>query len=153
MTRRHNAVLDRLTCTIPKGNDHKLFINQSIRDCDSSLRPDIVWIDEKTKNVTILDVTIPFEGSTTSFQEARKRKQDKYGEIETHFKAQGYKTFNNAFVIGSLGSYDAANEVCIKRLRISHKYATLMKRLMVSDVIRWSRDIYTKHVTGIRQYH
>ncbi|KYN40908.1 hypothetical protein ALC56_04799 [Trachymyrmex septentrionalis] len=28
----------------------------------------------------------------------------------------------------------------------------MMRRLVVSDTIRWSRDIYVKHVSGIRQY-
>uniref|UniRef100_A0A7E4VQ24 LAGLIDADG_2 domain-containing protein n=1 Tax=Panagrellus redivivus TaxID=6233 RepID=A0A7E4VQ24_PANRE len=83
---------------------------------------------------------------------ARKRKKEKYKEIELHFKNRGFKTFNEAFIIGSLGSYDPANEVCLRRLKISHKYAVLMKRLMVSDVIRWSRDIYVERVSGIRQY-
>ncbi|KYN32598.1 hypothetical protein ALC56_13079 [Trachymyrmex septentrionalis] len=28
----------------------------------------------------------------------------------------------------------------------------MMRRLVVSDTIRWSRDIYVEHVSGIRQY-
>ncbi|KYN21284.1 hypothetical protein ALC57_06383 [Trachymyrmex cornetzi] len=28
----------------------------------------------------------------------------------------------------------------------------MMRRLIVSDTIRWSRDIYVEHVSGTRQY-
>lgn len=31
-------------------------------------------------------------------------------------------------------------------------YCHLMRRLMCTDAIRWSRDIYVEHVTGVRQY-
>uniref|UniRef100_A0A7E4V205 Reverse transcriptase domain-containing protein n=1 Tax=Panagrellus redivivus TaxID=6233 RepID=A0A7E4V205_PANRE len=82
-----------------------------------------------------------------AFKKAREAKKEKYKDIETHFKKAGYKTFNDAFIIGSLGAYDRANEACIRRLGIPHKYAVLMKRLMVSDVIKWSRDLYVEHVT------
>jgi len=27
-----------------------------------------------------------------------------------------------------------------------------MRKLMVSDTIRWSRDIYVEHITGEKQY-
>jgi len=40
----------------------------------------------------------------------------------------------------------------LKLLRIDSQYAAAMRRLIVSDTIRWSRDIYVGHVSGIRQY-
>uniref|UniRef100_A0AC34R7K2 Uncharacterized protein n=1 Tax=Panagrolaimus sp. JU765 TaxID=591449 RepID=A0AC34R7K2_9BILA len=79
-------------------------------------------------------------------------KKRKYAEIKTHFENQGYKVFCDAFIIGSLGGYDPANIGCLINARISRKYSTLMKKLMVSDTIRWSRDIYIEHITGQRQY-
>uniref|UniRef100_A0A7E4VLC0 DUF3231 family protein n=1 Tax=Panagrellus redivivus TaxID=6233 RepID=A0A7E4VLC0_PANRE len=108
--------------------------------------------DDKNRIATIIDVAIPFESSYSAFEDTRRRKKEKYADIERILKEKGYKTFNDAFIVGSLGSFDPANEACIRRLRITPRYATLMKKLMVSDVIKWSRDIYVEHVTGIRQY-
>uniref|UniRef100_A0A7E4UPS0 Restriction endonuclease subunit S n=1 Tax=Panagrellus redivivus TaxID=6233 RepID=A0A7E4UPS0_PANRE len=150
-TRRHNAVLTRLLKAIPK-KSQTVYTNQATPGCDTALRPDIVIINEKNKLATIIDVAIPFEGSIHCFNDAGKRKIEKYAGIEHYFIEKGYKTFNNAFAIGAPGCYDTANESHLKRLRIPHRYATLMKRLMVNDVIRWSCDFYTKHITGIRQY-
>uniref|UniRef100_A0A7E4VI97 Reverse transcriptase domain-containing protein n=1 Tax=Panagrellus redivivus TaxID=6233 RepID=A0A7E4VI97_PANRE len=150
--KRHNAVLNRLQKPMKKGREVRVLSNQPIPECDSNLRPDIVLINDTSKLLTIIDVTIPFENGPDAFKKAREAKKEKYKDIETHFKKAGYKTFNDAFIIGSLGAYDPANEACIRRLGIPHKYAVLMKRLMVSDVIKWSRDLYVEHVTGIRQY-
>jgi hypothetical protein len=33
----------------------------------------------------------------------------------------------------------------------SRKYLKLLKKLYVSDVIRYSRDIYYEHITGVRE--
>ncbi|XP_067128213.1 uncharacterized protein T26G10.4-like [Centruroides vittatus] len=49
---------------------------------------------------------------------------------------------------GTLGGWDPANEAAIRRLAISRKYATVMKKLMVSDTIRASREIYIQHLNG-----
>uniref|UniRef100_A0A7E4VBH6 Reverse transcriptase n=1 Tax=Panagrellus redivivus TaxID=6233 RepID=A0A7E4VBH6_PANRE len=119
---------------------------------NSDLRPDITVIDEKNRTATIIDIAIPFESSKVAMEEARRRKKEKYAGIEQSLKERGFKTFCDAFVIGSLGSYDPANNACIRRLQNPHRYATLMRRLMICDVIRWSRNIYVEHLSGVRQY-
>lgn len=53
------------------------------------------------------------------------------------------------FIVGSLGSWDPRNEVFTKRI-CSHSYATLIRKLCVSDVIGYTRDIYTEHIGGVR---
>jgi len=40
----------------------------------------------------------------------------------------------------------------LRLLRVGNQYAAMMRRLIVSDTISWSRDIYVEHVSGIRQY-
>ena len=57
-----------------------------------------------------------------------------------------------AFVVGALGSWDPRNEAMLRLLRVGNQYAAMMRRLIVSDTISWSRDIYVEHVSGIRQY-
>uniref|UniRef100_A0A7E4VPB3 Reverse transcriptase n=1 Tax=Panagrellus redivivus TaxID=6233 RepID=A0A7E4VPB3_PANRE len=137
-TRRHNAVVNRLEKVLPQNSHTRILTNQTVPGCDSNLRPDITVIDDKNRIATIIDVAIPFESQLLS--------------LRRHPSTQEGETFNDAFIVGSLGSFDPANEACIRRLRITPRYAALMKKLMVSDVIKWSRDIYVEHVTGIRQY-
>ena len=145
-------MVNRLEKVLPRNSHTRILANQTVPGCDSNLRPDITVIDDKNRIATIIDVAIPFESSYAAFEDTRRRKKEKYADIEQILKEKGYKTFNDAFIVGSLGSFDPANEACIRRLRITPRYATLMKKLMVSDVIKWSRDIYVEHVTGIRQY-
>lgn len=55
-----------------------------------------------------------------------------------------------AVVVGALGSWDRGNERVIARL-CSRKYAKLLRKLVVAETLRSSRDIYIYHLTGIRQ--
>ncbi|KYQ51611.1 hypothetical protein ALC60_09285, partial [Trachymyrmex zeteki] len=94
--------------------------------------PDLVVRHEPSKSVVICDVTVPFENRWISFEMAR--------------------VVVTAFVVGALGSWDPRNEAVLRLLRVSSQYASMMRRLVVSDTIRWSRDIYVEHVSGTRQY-
>ena len=67
-------------------------------------------------------------------------------------REKGYEVAVDAFIVGALGGWDPANENVIRKLGLGHKYCTLMSKLMITDAIRWSRDIYVEHVTGRRQY-
>uniref|UniRef100_A0A914X2I6 Reverse transcriptase domain-containing protein n=1 Tax=Plectus sambesii TaxID=2011161 RepID=A0A914X2I6_9BILA len=152
MVRRHDAILDRLEKALHKSPATVVRRNMQVPGCDGSLRPDLVVTNEVDMTATIVDVTVPFENRREAFVAARAEKKRKYAEIARHYQALGYKTFLDAFVVGTLGGYDSANAAVLVRLGISRYYAVLMKRLMVTDTVRWSRDIYTEHVTGHRQY-
>ncbi|EMP28244.1 Tetratricopeptide repeat protein 34 [Chelonia mydas] len=58
----------------------------------------------------------------------------------------------DALIVGALGAWDPCNECVLRTCGIGRQYAQLMQHLMVSDTIRWSRDIYIEHITGHRQY-
>ncbi|EMP31158.1 hypothetical protein UY3_11720 [Chelonia mydas] len=58
----------------------------------------------------------------------------------------------DALIVGALGTWDLCNERVLQTCGIGRCYARLMRRLMVSHTIRWSRDIYIEHITGHRQY-
>ena len=37
-------------------------------------------------------------------------------------------------------------------LQVSRRYARLMRKLIVSDTVRWGRDMYVEPQTGRRQF-
>jgi len=95
---------------------------------------------------------VPFENRWTAFEDARARKIAKYSPLAEELQRQGYRVVVTAFVVGALGSWNPRNEAVLRLLRIGSQYAAMTRRLVVSDTIRWSRDIYVEHVSGIRQY-
>ncbi|XP_044766258.1 uncharacterized protein LOC123322378 [Coccinella septempunctata] len=156
--RRHNAVQDRLVKAIP-ARMGVIHVNKRVPGSDSALRPDIVVVDETKSRLTVVDVAIPFEGGPLALEggplaleRAIDAKLAKYAALAEEMRAKGWETTVDALIVGALGSWDQANEPVLKRCAVSPRYATLMRRLMCSDTIRWSRDIYVEHVSGVRQY-
>jgi len=150
---RHDAVLHRLwkASRLPG----VVRVNQRVEgvgDGLESLRPDLVIRHEPSKSVVICDVTVPFENRWIAFEDARARKIAKYSPLAEELQRQGYRVVVTAFVIGALGSWDPRNEAVLSLLRVGPQYAAMMRRLIVSDTIRWSRGIYVEHVSGTRQY-
>ena len=154
--RRHNAIIDRLETAIIKmrGFTGVVRKDKAVPDCDfsSTLRPDIVWIDEAKKTMKIVDVAVTFENRYLSLEKIRATKIEKYAPIADEFRRKGWIVDLDAIVVGSLGGWDPANEATLRMLRISRWYLRLMRKLIVSDTIRWSRDIYVEHITGKRMY-
>ncbi|XP_049807110.1 uncharacterized protein LOC126249500 [Schistocerca nitens] len=155
---RHNAVLNRLATAVAgrprRGNTAvpDIRINQAVIGDSSGLRPDLVITDEAAKAVTIVDVTIPFENRRIALDNARQLKRIKYADVARGLAARGYSVTVDALVVGSLGAWDRQNDAVLRHLGIASRYCQLMRRLMVSDTIKWSRDIYVEHITGHRQY-
>ncbi|XP_023234044.1 uncharacterized protein LOC111633668 [Centruroides sculpturatus] len=145
ITKRHNAILNRLINAIDRRN-LRIYTNQQIPDFHSTCRPDLVVINNNPKTATIVDIATPFENDEDAFNRAREEKIRKYNDLAAHYRHKGYDTYIDAFIVGALGGYDAANEGVIQRLGISRNYAKLMRRLMVSDCVKASRDIYTNHL-------
>ncbi|XP_023225569.1 uncharacterized protein LOC111626430 [Centruroides sculpturatus] len=145
ITKRHNAILDRLNNTF----DHSgltVYVNQRIPDFPDNCRPDLVVLNQNPKTATIIDVATPFENGADAFVRAREDKVQKYEDLAAHFRRRGYDTYIDGFIVGALGGYDTANDAVLQRLGVRRNYAKLMRKLMVSDCIRWSRDIYTSHL-------
>ncbi|XP_023211846.1 uncharacterized protein LOC111614711 [Centruroides sculpturatus] len=151
-TQRHNSVLNRLFHAI-NNQDLKIYCNQNIPGFDDRCHPDLVTICERTKTATIIDVAVPFENGQNAFNVARDMKISKYSALTQHLRQQGYDIYCDAFIMGSLGGFDPANISVIQRLGISRKYAKMMTKLMVSDCIRWSREIYCNHLRYGRRNH
>ncbi|KAH1166577.1 hypothetical protein KIL84_015749 [Mauremys mutica] len=149
---RHNAIQNRLVKAIPPSLG-KITVDSAIPGTDSRMRPDIVVTDAEKKKVLLVDVTVSFENQSPAFHEARARKESKYALLPEALKAQGYEVQVHALIVGALGSWDPRNEPVVRACGVGRRYARLMRQLMVSDTIRWSRDIYTEHITGHREYH
>ena len=153
MTNRHNAVMNRLVDGFykKKKKSQDIYLDEKLRDTASTLRPDITIIDKKHKEVVMVDITCPYENYPAAFERARQEKIDKYQNIKREFEDQGYNVFLDAFIVGSLGGYDPNNYKCLAALNIPKRYSILMKKLMVSDVIKYSREIYMNHVCKKRK--
>lgn len=106
---------------------------------------------EPSKSIVICDVTVSFENRWTAFENARARKIAKYSPLAEELQLQRYRIVVIAFVAGALGSWDLRNKAILRLLRVGSQY-TAMRGLIVSNTIRWSRDIYVEHRSGIRQY-
>ncbi|CAM4585880.1 unnamed protein product [Lepidochelys kempii] len=148
---RHNAIQNRLVKAISPSLG-EVAVNCAISGTDSPLRPDVVVTNETQKKIILVDITVPFENRTPAFREARARKLEKYAPLADTLRAKGYEVQLDALIVGALGAWDPCNERVLRTCGIGRRYARLMRRLMVSDTIRWSRDIYIEHITGHRQY-
>jgi hypothetical protein len=152
ITRRHNAILDRLAKAYKPPTQTTVRINQTMPGFDDGLRPDLVIINNAEKCATITDVASPFENRYAAFETARNEKRIKYDHIARKLWQDGFKVYLDAFIVGAFGGWDPANEQIIMYLKLGHNYCGLMRRLMCTDAIKWSRDIYVEHVTGAKQY-
>ena len=118
----------------------------------SDLKPDLVILDKDSKQAIIVDISCPFDNKYEALQESRQLKINKYTPLAQTLQNQGYSTYCDAIIVGSLGSWDPMNELCLNQLSIPETKRKVMKQRIVADVIRWSRDIYVEHVSGHRQY-
>ena len=140
LRKRHNAVLQRLSKAISVSEGDK-YLEQKVKNAPGDLRPDMVLWHSDGK-VTIVDVTIPYEGDKNAFVTARCEKKTKYQPVVDWLVANGHPNVQvDAFIVGSLGSWDTDNEDVMKRLRIGTKYANLFRKLCVVDAIKGSLAI------------
>eukprot|EP00731_Ephydatia_muelleri_P036820 Em0330g3a len=138
---RHNAVLERLIRAIPPSMGNK-FKEQPLPETTGANRPDLTIISTDGNSAILVDVCVPFEGSPEALHEAAAEKISKYEPLRQTLlnRFQNVEVF--PFVIGSLGSWFPPNDGVLKRLRIGHKYAALMRRLCVASAIAGSQNIW-----------
>lgn len=77
-------------------------------------------------------------------------KVKKYQDIARSLRGTNKDVSVDVVVVGALGSWDPTNDRICHRL-CSKKYTKLMKKLIVADMVRHSRDIYVQHVSKIPQ--
>ncbi|KAM7301587.1 uncharacterized protein ISCGN_017106 [Ixodes scapularis] len=144
LTRRHNNIVNRIkAAATPKFTvTHE---NQPVGE--SSLRPDLVLA--RGEEAIIIDVTCPFDNRRAALLEARQQKIEKYEAIKQYLCRRYQRVTVAAVIVGALGSWDPDNDATLRRL-CSRSYLRLMKKLIVSETIASSRDIYASHIAGKR---
>ncbi|GBN32850.1 hypothetical protein AVEN_14022-1 [Araneus ventricosus] len=143
---RHNALVGRVKTAI---GQIVQIMYETQRVPNSNLRPDLV-VAYKSE-IYIIDVTVTFEDGKDSFDRAREKKHLAYANIIKTFKTPTNTAEIIPFVMGALGYWDPQNDYFMKKF-VSRSYLTKFRKLCTCDTIKWSRDIYAEHVTGIRQY-
>ena len=137
---RHDKICDRLTNAIRFG---EVTTDRCVPDT-SRLRPDIVL--EELNQVSIIDVTCPFENDPQALDDAAQRKVNKYASLVEHFLGIGKQATVLPFVIGALGTWYPPNEIVLRRLGMTKRYKKLFRKLCSTDVIQGSSDIYRLHL-------
>ena len=97
-------------------SETRLFVNQACKVAGRLVRPDLVLINDKTKEVSIVDVTFPFENGKDALLAARVRKAEKYKPEADSYTTQGYKVYCGAIVVGALGTWDPENSGALQAL-------------------------------------
>ena len=145
MRKRHNLIVDQ----IKKAASPRFEILAENQECGvRGLRPDLVI--SKGDRAFIIDVTMPFENKQEAFEAARKAKLDKYTPVLNHLRTRFPNVTIEPIIVGPLGTWDPSNDAFLKKL-CSRKYASLLRKIAVSNAIMTSRDIYTEHITGVVQ--
>ena len=66
----------------------------------TELRPDIVWWDDDMKSLNLIELTVCYE---TNFDEAAKRKDERYQDLLNDVSSMGYTTSLITLEMGSRG--------------------------------------------------
>ena len=89
---------------------------------NDACQPDIVIEDD---DVTVIDVTFPFENDVKALQTAEDRKVQKYQHVIHHVEKQGKSCRVYGFVVGLLGTWHSPNEKVLDHIKISPRYRRL----------------------------
>lgn len=141
---RHNQIVNRLANAVRYG---QIRIDQQIPGIDDLCRPDLVI--ENNNEITIIDVTCPFENGDDALAKADYAKVTKYNHLKHHFQQLGFTCNVFGFVIGALGAWHSNNEAVLNNLQMTRSYKSLFRKLCCSDVIRGSAEIYYNHINVI----
>lgn len=146
MKKRHDAIIERLN----KAAGSRWTIQGENQVVDvGNLRPDLLL--KKGNDILIIDVTVPFENGLEALEDARKEKLENYSDLARELSNDYVKAKVEAVIEGSLGSWDPGNDALIKRL-CSNKYAKMMRKIIASETIAYSQDIYAEHTRTLPQY-
>ena len=79
----------------------------------TSQRPDIVIVLEESKDIVIVELTVPFE---TNLEESHRRKVDKYSSLVQDIQERGYTVSLYAVEVGVRGLRSRDNKHRMKQL-------------------------------------
>ena len=139
MRARHDLLQRRLVNAIPPALG-TMFVDQAVPGCPGQ-RPDVVVLNEAGRKAYLIDVTCPHERSD-NLVAARQRKIEKYQNVKDRLTEQGFDTTLDAFVVGTLGTWDPENDHLLSLIGIRRKYGILFKKLCCRDAISGSYEVW-----------
>lgn len=139
---RHNSIINYILSVLSKSEaivdqSYKLFadiegwnvngstIPQNV--LQTNLKPDIVILNETTKHIILVELTVPFEMNIDS---ATQRKKSKYDHFIQDFKGIGFKCDLLTLCIGSRGLVTKENRGIIDYLVKTTKSITKSKEIV-----------------------
>ena len=114
-------------------------------------RPDLTINSPCGRKVMLVEVSCPFEGSPAALEDAAAHKVSKYEPLRRQLLQSYSEVTIHPFIVGSLGSWFPGNNRVLSALRISYKYAALMRRLCVVSAIAGSQTIWYQAICKSHQ--
>jgi hypothetical protein len=147
--KRHDQIQDTIVKQLQKVHpDNKILVDKVCNNAGRQVRPDIIIINEKDKKVFILDITCPSENTYENMTMSRTIKKTKYGEEVMAFRKQGYSTYIDAMIIGTLGSWYHSNDEVLLKFGLTKKIIKKIRIQLIGDTISYSKDKYWAHILG-----
>ena len=125
-TWRHNSVLRTIKDSLKNITDHSWKIYCDLADATKTAgttippeilptqqRPDLVLINEGSKSIVIIELSIPFE---QNIQKAHVYKENKYASLVSDLQEQGYDTNLFCVEIGSRGLISSSNKMSLNSI-------------------------------------
>ena len=78
-------------------------------------KPDLVIINRKTKEVKLVELTVPWDTST-NMAAALQRKTERYQDLTTEIQGNGFKCHIIPLEIGTRGVVNARNRIVLTQL-------------------------------------
>lgn len=148
ITRRHDAILNRVVDAIPTNKDMEVRVNRRVNSevVKGKRRPDIVAINRSAKTACIVDVTCPFDNTAAAISRAAEFKTEKYKAEADDLENEGYKVVRGAIVVGSLGSWHGKNEEIMSHLGIPREITRKMVPFLIGETIEHSKNVFWRHI-------
>ena len=110
----------------------------------SAQKPDLVIIKRKTKEVKLIELTVPWD-TTTNMASALQRKATRYEILVAEINGNGYKCSNIPLKIGTRGVVNSRNkgvltELChwMKVAKVSQVTKTCSKLALLGSYTIWN---------------
>ena len=111
----------------------------------TDLRPDVVWWDDKARNLCLLELSVCFE---TSFKEAAQRKKIKYADIVEQARLSHYTAKLITVEVGSRGIVNMEGFLQLEdELNIQKRDMSKLLTILAKTAIVESQKIWCKRNT------
>ena len=146
---RHDAVLREIVALISAYLPPSVSISSDLGSysfpqhiVSTDLRPDVVWWDDETRKLCLLELTVCFE---TSFEEAAQRKKIRYADIVDQARLSHYISKLITVEVGARGIVNMEglkqlqDELNVTKSDMSKLLITLVKTVIVESHKIWCR--------------